>query len=121
MTSILNWLSSSHGTQSEPAAQRLKLVVTARPPRSVAVKITWYDPPPFGVNAHSDGALADTISHVAAVSDTHSPTVSGMPSRSRRTACHSRLTTTPCTWTPVTVSPVGRTTSIATRCAVPAV
>ncbi len=39
MTSILKRVSSSHGTQSEPVAQRYRLVVAERPAGSVAVKV----------------------------------------------------------------------------------
>src|SRR5262245_48232009 len=98
-TSILNWLSSFHGTQSVPDAQRMKLVVARRPPRSVALNVIVYVPPDFGVIVHGTGLGPVVSVHVSTVSDTQSPTSWTMPSRSRRTRCHSRRTTVPVTRT----------------------
>src|SRR5690348_107124 len=45
ITSILKRLSSFHGTQSLPVAQRYRLVVAGRPAGSDAWKLTMYEPP----------------------------------------------------------------------------
>src|SRR5262245_9685015 len=64
-TSILNWLSSFHGTQSVPDAQRMKLVVARRPPRSVALNVIVYVPPDFGVIGHGTGLGPGVSVHVS--------------------------------------------------------
>jgi hypothetical protein len=74
----------------------------------------------LGVNVHRSADSAVVTVHRATVSDTHSPTSDDTPSRSRRTRCHSRRTTVPCTRTPVTFFPSGRTVRIPIGCAVPA-
>src|SRR5262245_46524129 len=120
MTSILNCDSSFHGTQSEPDAQRWKLVIAGRPLRSAAEKLTVYVPPAFGVNVHGTADSAVVRLHLATVSATQSPTSSDTPFRSRRTLCHSCLTIVPCTRTPETFWPSGRTVTTPTDCGVPA-
>src|SRR4030095_4688259 len=120
MTSILNCDSSFHGTQSFPEAQRTKLVVAARPLRSAAVYDTMYVPPSLGVNVHGTALSAVIRLQWATVSDTQSPMSSDTPFRSRRTLCHSRRTIVPCTLTPGTFCPFGRTAITPTDCGVPA-
>src|ERR1041385_3884268 len=119
--SILNWLSSFHGTQSLPVAHRVKLDVTSRPAWSRARIVTMYEPPPGGVKRQETGSSAETRGQRATVSDTHSPTTSPYPSRSRWVWFHSRRTTVPCTDTPVSFVPSGRTAMTLTLTGFPAV
>src|SRR5215510_5584488 len=119
-TSILNCVSSFHGTQPLPDAQRTKLVVARRPPRSFALNVIVYVPPNFGVIVQGTGSGPVVTVHVMTVSDTQSPTNSTIPARSRRTRCHSRRTTVPVTRTLDSRSPSGRTAMTSTVCVEPA-
>src|SRR5689334_20146020 len=119
MTSILNCVSSLHGTQPDPTTQRWTLVDATRPFGSVALKLTMKIPPSLGVTVHTDVVSAETTAQCETVSDTQSPTSSETPPRSRLTRCHSRRTTVPCICTPDTFFPSGRTASTPIACGEP--
>src|SRR5437899_10208784 len=76
-------------------------------------------PPSLGFTAQTDVVSLDVTVQCATVSDTHSPTSSDTPSRSRRTRCHSRRTTVPWILTPATFLPSGRAATTPTCCGAP--
>jgi uncharacterized protein YfaS (alpha-2-macroglobulin family) len=73
----------------------------------------------LGVKVHGSAVSVVVTTQRSTVSATHSPTSCERPSRSRRTRCHSRRTTVPCTRTPATLRPSGLTASTPTDCATP--
>src|SRR5256885_8854287 len=120
ITSILNCVPSLQGTQPGPTTQRSKVVIAARPARSVALSVILKIPPALGVTLQRDvvSAVVMTVQW-ATVSDTQSPTSSETPSRSRRTRCHSRRTMVPSTCTPDTFWPSGRAATTPIGCDAP--
>ena len=116
----MNCDSSLQGTKPGPVTQRLNVVVASRPSESFALSTTLCTPPPAGVSVQVGAVAAVTTVHVVTVSVTHSPIICAMPSRSRRTRCHSRRINRAVTRTPDSSVPSGRIARTLIRCASPA-